>query len=130
MKLRAMDIGRCGVEQFLCAGKVSCKDAGIDKGIELCELPENIIITKVVAVVEEAFNAATTNVLTVGTNEEANDLLGEDAVTEGTVGEYMKDMFKIHKKAPVKINVKFASSGTEATKGKASIYLGVIRIPD
>lgn len=130
MELRAMDLGVCGVEQFLCAGNVSYKDDGIDKGIKLCELPKNIIITKVVAVVEEAFNATTTNVLTVGTNTEVNDLLGEDAVTEGTTGEYMKDMFKIHKKAPVEIKVKFTSTGTAATKGKASIYLGVIRMPE
>ena len=69
----------------------------VSKGVAMIELPENIIITKAVAVVNTAFNAATTNVLTVGTNDSADDLLGADDVTEGTVGAYQKNLFKIIK---------------------------------
>lgn len=66
MLLNGYDLGKCGIEQVLCAGKVSFDTKDVSKGIVLIELPQNIIITKAVAVVNTAFNAATTNVLTVG----------------------------------------------------------------
>ena len=130
MKLNPMDLGVCGVEQFLCIGTVTFDTKEIANGIVIAELPADIIITKAIAVVEGAFNATTTNVLTVGTNESVDDLLDADAITEGTVGTYMKDMFKIMKKTPVQIKVKYTQSGTEAKAGKADIYLGVVRIPE
>ena len=83
MLLNGYDLGKCGIEQVLCAGNVSFYTKDVGKGVALIELPENIIITKAVAVVNTAFNAATTNVLTVGTNDSADDLLGADDVTEG-----------------------------------------------
>lgn len=127
MNLNPMDLGVCGVEQVLYAGKVSFDTKDIANGVELVELPENIIITKAVAIVGKAFNAETTNVLTVGTNDTADDLLGADDVTEGT---YMKSLFEIRKGAPVKVKVKYASTGTAATTGEADIYLGVVRTPE
>lgn len=45
MNLKAMDLGVCGVEQLLQAGTIRFDVKGIDKGLELMELPENIIIT-------------------------------------------------------------------------------------
>ena len=119
MLLNGYDLGKCGIEQVLCAGKVA-----------LIELPENIIITKAVAVVNTAFNAATTNVLTVGTNDSADDLLGADDVTEGTAGTYQKNLFKIIKGEKPKIKAKFTSTGAAATAGEAEIYLNVVRIPE
>ena len=130
MNLNPMDLGVCGVEQVLHAGKVSFDTKDIANGVELVELPANIIITKAVAIVGEAFNAETTNVLTVGTNETADDLLGADDVTEGTAGTYMKSLFEIRKGAPVKVKVKYDSTGTAATAGEADIYLGVVRTPE
>lgn len=65
MLLNGYDLGKCGIEQVLCAGKVSFDTKDVSKGIVLIELPQNIIITKAVAVVNTAFNAATTNVLTI-----------------------------------------------------------------
>ena len=59
MELKAMDLGVCGVEQVLHAGKVSFDTKDIANGVELVELPANIIITKAVAVVGKAFNAET-----------------------------------------------------------------------
>ena len=79
MNLKPMDLGVCGVEQLLHAGKVSFDTKDIANGVELIELPANMIITKAVAVVGKAFNAATTNVLTVGTNDSVDDLLGAAA---------------------------------------------------
>lgn len=130
MNLNPMDLGVCGVEQVLYAGKVSFDTKDIANGVELVELPENIIITKAVAIVGKAFNAETTNVLTVGTNDTADDLLGADDVTEGTAGTYMKSLFEIRKGTPVKVKAKYTSTGTAATAGKADIYLGVVRTPE
>ena len=97
MLLNGYDLGKCGIEQVLCAGKVSFDTKDVSKGVVLLELPENIIITKAVAVVNTAFNAATTNVLTVGINDAVDDLLGANDVTEGTAGAYQKNLFKIIK---------------------------------
>lgn len=130
MNLNPMDLGVCGVEQVLYAGKVSFNTKDIATGVELVELPKNIIITKAVAVIGNAFNAETTNVLTVGTNNSADDLIGADDVTEETAGTYMKNMFKILKGAPVKVKAKYVSTGTAATAGEAEIYLGVVRTPE
>lgn len=130
MNLNAMDLGVCGVEQVLHAGKVAFDTENIANGVEIVELPANIIITKAVAVVGTAFNAATTNVLTVGVNDTADDLLTADDITEGTAGTYFKNMFCICKGNPVKVKVKYASTGTAATAGEADIYLGVVRTPE
>lgn len=129
MKCDAMDLGVCGVEQVLCAGAVKFDTKDADKGIVLAKLPENIIITKAVAVVNKAFNAATTNVITIGTNDAANDLLGSSDVTAGTANSYVKDMFKIFKEKTI-IKVKYTQTGAKATVGEADIYLNVVRIPE
>lgn len=129
MKCDAMDLGVCGVEQVLCAGAVKFDTKDADKGIVLAKLPENLIITKAVAVVNKAFNAATTNVITIGTNDAANDLLGSSDVTAGTANSYVKDMFKIFKEKTI-IKVKYTQTGAKATAGEADIYLNVVRIPE
>lgn len=129
MKCDAMDLGVCGVEQVLCAGAVKFDTKDADKGIVFAKLPENIIITKAVAVVNKAFNAATTNVITIGTNDAANDLLGSSDVTAGTANSYVKDMFKIFKEKTI-IKVKYTQTGAKATAGEADIYLNVVRIPE
>lgn len=129
MKCEAMDLGVCGVEQVLCAGAVKFDTKDADKGIVLAELPENIIITKAVAVVNKAFNAATTNVITIGTNDAANDLLGSSDVTAGTANSYVKDIFKIFKEKTI-IKVKYTQTGAKATAGEADVYLNVVRIPE
>lgn len=129
MKCEAMDLGVCGVEQVLCAGAVKFDTKDADKGIVLAELPENIIMTKAVVVVNKAFNAATTNVITIGTNDAANDLLGSNDVTAGTANSYVKDMFKIFKEKTI-IKVKYTQTGAKATAGEADIYLNVVRIPE
>lgn len=129
MNLKAMDLGVCGVEQLLQAGTIHFDTKGIDKGIELMELPENIIITKAAAVVNTAFNAETTNVLTVGLNESFDDILGEEDITEGTAGSYVKHMFRVCKDKRVKVKAKYTFTGNAATAGSADIYLGVVRIP-
>lgn len=129
MQVNPMDLGVCGVEQLLYAGTVKYNDTGVATGVELITLPANIIVTKAVAVVGTAFNAATTNVLTVGTNDDINNLLGADDVTEGTAGAYSVNKFAKFTSA-TKVKAKYTQTGTAATAGDAEIYLFVVRIPE
>ena len=129
MKVIPMDLGVCGVEQLMYAGEVSFDTEDISTGVELVKLPANIIVTKAVAVVKTAFDAGTTNVLTVGTNSDVNDLLGTSDITEGTAGAYVKNVF-VEKHAETSVKAKYTQTGTDATAGKAEIYLSVVRIPE
>lgn len=122
------DIGDCGSVQLMYAGSVSFDTEDVDKGVKLCTLPANIIVTKAVAVVDTAFDAGTTNVLTVGTNDDVDNLLGSSDVTEGTAGTYSKDGF-VHLTAKTKVKAKFTQTGTAATSGTADVYLEVVRCP-
>ena len=128
MKAMPMDLGVCGVEQMLYAGSVAFNTEGIDEGVELIELPANIVVTKAVAVVKTAFNAGTTNVLTVGANSDIDDILGSGDVTEGTAAAYSVNKF-VEYNAAKKIKAKYTETGTAATAGAADIYLFVVRIP-
>lgn len=129
MKPNPWNLGACGVEQMIFAGSVNFDDEDIDKGIKVCDLPDNIIVTKAVAVVTEAFNAATTNVLTVGTNDDADNLLGSGDITEGTAAAYAGGNKFVHLGTGGKVNAKYTQTGTAATAGAADIYLFVVRIP-
>ena len=72
MKLHANDLGTCGVSQAFYAGTVKFDTEGIADGVKICDIPKGLIFTKAVANVKTAFNAATTNVLTVGFNTDKN----------------------------------------------------------
>lgn len=128
MKVVPNDLGVCGVEQLMYAGTVNFGDENVATGVKLCDVPANTVITKAVAVVKTAFNAGTTNVLTVGTNDDVNDLLGSSDITEGTKGAYSKLAF-VECAAKTAVKAKFMQTGTDATAGAADVYLGVVRIP-
>lgn len=129
MKVKPNDLGICGIEQLMYAGSVKFDTTGISTGVELCKLPKNIIVTRAVAVVGTAFNAGTTNVLTVGTNDDIDNLLGSSDITEGTAGAYSKQEF-LELTSEKAVKAKFTQTGTAATAGAADIYLFVVRIPD
>lgn len=129
MKVKAYDLGKCGLENLFYAGTIEFDTTGASSGVALLAAPQNMIITKAVAVVTTAFNAATTNVLTVGTNSDVNDILGASDVTEGTKGAYIKNTFLEVAKG-TKIKAKFTETGTAATAGAADIYLFAVGVPE
>lgn len=129
MKVVPMDLGVCGVEQLVFAGSIAFDTENASDGVVLTKLPANIVITRAVAVVNTAFNAATTNVLTVGTNDDVNDILGTSDITEGTAAVYNKQTF-IEYNAKKTVKAKYTQTGTAATAGEADIYLFVVRIPE
>jgi len=129
MKVKANDLGICGVEQLFYAGSVNFDTEDADKGVVLCKAPEKVIITRGVAVVSTAFNAGTTNPVSVGTNSDVNNILASSDITAGTAGTYSADKFvEVAKGAEIKI--KYAPTGTDATAGAADIYLFAVGIPD
>lgn len=122
--------GACGIEQALFAGEVSFDTEDIVNGIPLVEVPANFVITRAVAKVKTVFNAATTNVLTLGTDESVSDLLGANDVTEGTAGAYQKQTWVETGAAKKTVKAKYTQSGTAATTGKAEFYIFVMKLPE
>ena len=129
MKVLPMDLGVCGVEQLMYAGSIAFDTENASEGVTLLTLPENTIITKAVAVVKTAFNATTTNTITIGTDTSVSNLLGSSDITGGTTGAYIKNAF-VESKTAVEVKAKYTQAGTAATAGKAEIYLFVVRIPE
>ena len=129
MKVNANDFGICGVEQLFYAGTVEFDSTGVSTGIELAKLPNNAIITRAVAKVTTAFDAGTTNVLTVGTNDDVDNILGSSDVTEGTAGAYSKQTF-VEAAKGAKIKAKYTQTGTAATAGAAEVYIFFVSIPE
>ena len=130
MKVTPNDLGICGVSQWMYAGTIKYNTTGASTGVKLCELPHDCLITRAVAVVKTAFDAGTSNELTVGTTTtNANELLGSDDITEGTTGAYGKDRF-IEAAARTPIVAKYTQTGTDATAGEAEVYLEVVGIPE
>jgi hypothetical protein len=91
-------------------------------------LPANAFITETFVKVKAVFNAATTNVLTVGTNGTTNT----DIVSAGDVNEASAIMFNVlgvgvlNTSAALDVYVKYTQTGTAATTGAADIVVGYV----
>lgn len=127
MKVTA-DFAECGVEQVFYAGKVAFNTTGIGSGVAICKAPQKMIITRAVCVVGTAFNAGTTNVLILGTEDDDDAILAAADITEGTAGAYSKQTF-IEVEKGDEIIAKYTQTGTDATAGDAEFYLFGASIP-
>ena len=72
------------------AATVNYNDAGIAGGVVIGTLPKGALILSAGGNVETAFNAATTNVLTLGLEDDSgfDNIVGASGFTEGTPGGY------------------------------------------
>ena len=106
---------------------VNFDDAGIDTGIPFRSwLPEGAQILRAVVTIQTVFNAATTNVLTVGTNSTSyNDIVASGDVDETVLGATtVLTGAKLNAlSADKQVYVKYTQTGTAATTGKASIVI-------
>ena len=105
---------------------VNYNDTGISSGVSVGFLPAGAQIVGTVVNVETAFNAATTNVLTVGTNSSSYDNIaagadvtegsaaGSGLITAGTGLEFTQD---------TELFVKYTQTGTAASAGKAHVIV-------
>lgn len=108
---------------------VNFDTAGVADGILLCTIqasPEKPVLLEPQIEVVTAFDAGTTNVLTLGTDAaSANQLLASGDVTEGTPGFYPAGAGVGKKRliANTNIYVKYAQTGDAAEAGAARVYL-------
>lgn len=105
---------------------ITYSDTGISTGIPMPNyIPAGYQIVATYVNVVTAFNAATTNVLTVGQNSSSyNDIVSASDVTEGNTGmqiAYTGGALSIT--TDVLPYVKFTQTGTPATTGKARIVI-------
>lgn len=112
---------------------VNFGDTGISTGIAMANfLPQGAFITNVMVEIVTAFNAATTNTLTVGTNSTAyNNLMssadgaGNGSASLGTQVIVPTRGFgrSITAAADIQPFVKYAQTGTAATTGQAIVVI-------
>jgi hypothetical protein len=107
---------------------VNWNDPGVSAGVPFDNpLPQNGFITRVLVEIVAAFNAGTTNVLTVGTVGTAyNNIVAAADVNEGVVGVY--DVVRGLGRAltaggDVLPYAKYEQTGTAASAGQAIILL-------
>lgn len=120
-----MAVGRIGSDRqtvgFL-RKTVNFNDTGIATGVLMGYLPAGAHIIYSSTHVRTAFNAGTTNVLTIGTVAGSNaDIAGSSTITEGTPGYYggvpVSDI--TYPAGDLPIYVQYTQTGTAATTGKA-----------
>lgn len=127
----------CGSTQNTCYERVTVNfnDPRISSGVWFATIPKNAFITAIDAYVVTAFNAASTNVLTVGATATANEVVAS-GITAGTPGVYhlttaaglatavtSNTTYQTALNGNVPLYVKYAQTGTAATAGVVTIVI-------
>ena len=117
--LRSSAPGEFGATRLV-AGSIAFGSASAD----LDTLAAGDVVIKCWAQVVTAFNAGTTNVLTVGDGTTANKYLAAADVTEGTPGVYPTGGAGpfVAETAAGTLRATYAQTGTAATTGSARVY--------
>lgn len=105
---------------------VNYNDAGIASGVAKQTLPAGAIVLNTDVLVTTVFNAATTNVLTVGLNgATANNLVGSGDVNEASAQMFGSIVPTATQplSADTPIYVKYTQTGTAATTGAAVVIV-------
>ena len=106
---------------------VNFNDAGIAAGVSKQWLPAGAIITDTSVAVATAFNAGTSNVLTVGLGGSANTIVAAGQVAPGTVGLTNGIVPTGNALGPLpadtQINVTYTQTGAAATAGQAVVMI-------
>ena len=107
---------------------VNFNDAGISAGVVIGALPKGAQIIDVVANVVTAFNAGTTNVLTVGTNASSyDDIAGSGDINEASAtGQRVTTGLGLEFSADTDVYVMYAQTGAAATAGQAVIVIAYV----
>lgn len=124
-----MAIGRQGSDKqtvgFL-RRTVNYNDTGISSGVLMGTLPKGAHIIQTSVHIRTAFNAGTTNVLTVGTNSSSyNDLIGTATVDETSLGYTVSApvVDVVYPTGDLGVYAKYAQTGTAATAGVADVVV-------
>lgn len=108
--------------------QVNWNDAGIGdaNGVAFGQLPPGAFITRVMVEVVTPFNAATTNVLTVGVDSPPSNIVAAGDVNEGVAGvtEVTRGLGRSLTAAAVTtLRAKYAQTGAAASAGQAEIVI-------
>lgn len=111
---------------------VAYNTTNIANGIKMGTLPAGAKVIDAVVHVTTAFNAASTNVLTAGTNSTSYDnIVGSGDVTEGTPAGYRASVTTAAAQtlsADTDVYVKYTQTGTAASTGAATVI--ITYVPD
>lgn len=107
---------------------VNYNTTNIASGVFVGKLPAGAVIMDAQCVVTTAFNAGTTNVLTVGTNSTSyNDIFASADITEGSTGSQKAPVAgQLSLSAVTDVYAKYTQTGTAATAGSAIIVISYV----
>ncbi len=111
------------------AANFAFNTSGIASGVSTgVTIPAGARITYAAVIVDTVFNAASTNVVTVGYGASLNEIFDAatsgSSVTEGTAGAYTSAAaLALAFTADQEIKVKYTQSGTAATTGAATLVI-------
>lgn len=108
--------------------KVNFNDSGIASGVGKQTLPKGSLIVGTDVFVTTVFNAATTNVLVIGTTAAGTDIVNAAGVTEGTAAATLNiapnaSTAWVPLPADTQIFVTYTQTGTAATTGAAYVVV-------
>lgn len=109
--------------------RISYNTTGVTTGVRFKNaLPANCIITDILVRVGTAFNAGTTNVLTVGQNSSTyNDMVNAGDVDETAIASTRVTRgVGLSLTADVDVYVMYVQTGTAATAGAAEIIIAYV----
>lgn len=110
------------------AGTINFNTAGGTVDLDTLDAGEVVVDARVEVLT--AFNAATTNVLTVGNGVVSTKFVGTSDVTEGTPGAYKAAGPYTAETVAGAVRVTYTQTGTAATTGSAKVYVTVCSLPE
>lgn len=109
---------------------VNFNDAGVAAGVKKQTLPAGALVLRTNVMVKDVFNAATTNIMTVGLAGVADNLIAAADVSEGATGLTQNIKPTGTALGPLAadstVTVTYTQSGTAATTGKAFVVIEYI----
>jgi hypothetical protein len=103
---------------------VNFNTPNVGTGFLIGKIPAFSVVKNVVISVETTFNAATTNVFTVGTSTTATEWVDNTFVSSGAVVDtYQSDAGYGLTTSDLSVYAKYTQSGTAATQGKAHVWV-------
>ena len=113
--------------------RVNYNDAGIAAGVYVATLPAGAMLVYAAAKIITAFNAATTNVLQMGTTATGGEILANAVVLAGAAGfktATSGTAFAGSFASDTDVYVSYTQSGAVATAGVADLVCEIIPITD
>lgn len=108
---------------------INYNDTGVSSGLAVGVLPSGARLLRIQTVIETAFNAGTTNTISVGTTAGGTDLVNATAAGSAALTTTACPAAKVVQAADQTIYASYAQSGTAASAGVATIiceYLAAV----